>query len=184
MGPGRLSRTSGEAYDTPNGPMVRIQGRAGGFLLTHVSPLGCEPSPDEWTRENLIKDLYDKIYGLHREQQDIDRKIDLLKKEIEVAERMSLVITYSLERVTASDPIPGTSYSMVRATEKIGEVNLPNTWTDPGLALAAVGVTEGKVAETDSGNVSILTGDAEYVLMPINRNDLARRGPVKVEGSF
>lgn len=32
--------TRGPAYETPNGSMVQLEGRAGGFLIRHLAPVG------------------------------------------------------------------------------------------------------------------------------------------------
>jgi hypothetical protein len=39
-GPGIVSKTRSEAWVLASGPVVLVEGRAGGIYLTHVEPLG------------------------------------------------------------------------------------------------------------------------------------------------
>lgn len=90
MGPGRLSRTRTEAYtySSSNGPMVGVQGRSGGFALTHVQPV--EATQEDWAREYRLREIDEEQRALReairvgpqKRIEELQREFDALQKEV------------------------------------------------------------------------------------------------------
>lgn len=101
------------------------------------------------------------------------------------------MITYQVERIRSTTPVMAkakdgsqedTGYSMPVETDTLNQVELEDDWLNPEDALKAVGSDFGSVKEMDSGTVFVVTSDSRFILTPVSKKDLLRRGWRQVDG--